>query len=426
MADAKNVSVIPTTPGTKAAAVRTIHEEGSQPLIGVGTLKLNERAKALVLEALNNNRLSYGPMTQRFEMEFARLHDCRFGIMSNSGTSALHVALQAMKELHGWSDGDEVLVPSVTFVSTVSIVLHNRMRPVLVDVDPAYYALNPALLEANISPRTRAVIPVHPFGQQADMDPIRELARRHGLKLIEDSCGTLFARYHGQRVGSIGDIGCFSTYVAHLLVTGIGGMTTTNDPDYAIRVRSLISLGRDSIYLSIDDDDNKSSEELRTIVAQRFKFTSVGHNFRVTEMEAALGLAQLEGWEAMIAARQAHASSLIRKLAHLESRLQLPQVRPGSDHVFMMFPIVLRDEPKVELINFLERHGVETRDMLPLTNQPVYQRLLGWREDDYPVAQHINRNGFYFGCHQDLTETELSYIAELFGRYFAVGKKPRE
>ena len=404
----------------------TGQNSATRPRICVGTLNVSERAKALVLEVLESNRLSYGPMTQRFEVEFARIHGCRFGIMSNSGTSALHVALQAMKELHGWDDGDEVIVPAVTFVSTVNIVLHNRMRPVLVDVDPTYYTLDPALLEANISPRTRAIIPVHPFGQPADMDPIREIARRHGLKLIEDSCETLFALYKGRRVGSVGDIGCFSTYVAHLLVTGIGGMTTTNDPDYAIRVRSLINLGRDSIYLSIDDDDNKSSEELRTIVAQRFMFTSVGHNFRVTEMEAALGLAQLEGWQAMIAARRANANSLIRKLAHLESRLQLPQVRPGSDHVFMMFPVVLRDEPKVELINFLERHGVETRDMLPLTNQPVYQRLLGWREDDYPVASRINRNGFYVGCHQDLTETELSYIAELFGRYFAVGKKPRE
>ncbi len=135
-------------------------------------------------------------------------------------------------------------------------------------------------------------------------------------------------------------------------------------------------------------------------------------------MEAALGLAQLEDWEAMIAARRTNAKSLIRKLAHLDAYLQLPRTRPGNEHSFMMFPLVLRDEPKTELVNFLEQNGVETRDMLPLTNQPVYHRLLGWAEDDYPVAQWINQNGFYVGCHQDLTEFDLDYMAELFERFF--------
>ena len=388
------------------------------PTIGVGTLRVSPRAKELVLEVLNSNRLSYGQMAQRFEAEFARLHGCRFGIMSNSGTSALHISLQAMKELHGWQDGDEVIVPAVTFVATVNIVLHNRMLPVLVDVEPKYYELDPDLLETKITDRTRAVIPVHLFGHPADMDPIRGIAARHGLKIIEDSCETMFASYNGQRVGSLGDIGCFSTYVAHILVTGIGGISTTRDPEYAVRLRSLANHGRDSIYISIDDDENKSPEELRMIVARRFNFTSVGHSFRITEMEAALGLAQLEEWESIVAARRANARSLSRKLAHLESYLQLPAIRPGSEHSFMMFPIVLRDEPKVELVNFLEQNGVETRDMLPLTSEPLYHRLLGWREEDYQKAQWINQSGFYVGCHQDLTETDLDYMTELFERFF--------
>lgn len=388
------------------------------PVIGVGTLKVSQRAKELVLETLNNNRLSYGPLTQRFESEFARLHDCRFGIMSNSGTSALHVALQAMKELHGWADGDEVIIPAVTFVATANIVLHNRLRPVPVDVDSTYYELDPGLLEAKITPRTRAIIPVHLFGQPADMQPICEIAGQHSLKVIEDSAETMFASYNGQRVGSLADIGCFSTYVAHLLVTGVGGINTTNNPEYAIRIRSLINHGRDSIYISIDDDKDKSSDELRMIVARRFKFISAGHSFRATEMEAALGLAQLEEYEALIAARRANARSLMGKLAHLESYLQLPRIRPGNEHSFMMFPLVLRNEPKVELVNFLEQNGVETRDMLPLTDQPVYQRLLAWCEEDYPVARWINQNGFYIGCHQELTEFDLDYMAELFERFF--------
>ena len=120
----------------------------------------------------------------------------------------------------------------------------------------------------------------------------------------------------------------------------------------------------------------------------------------------------------MIAARQSNARELKKNLAHLESHVQLPKVRPGSEHSFMMFPMVLRDESKTELTNFLERNGVETRDMLPLTNQPVYERILGCRESDYPVSKMINHNGFYIGCHQDLTDFDLDYVAELFERFF--------
>lgn len=385
--------------------------------IGVGAFHLSDRAKELVLEALDNERLSYGPMTRRFESEFARLHGSRFAVMSNSGTSSLQVSLQAMKELHGWEDGDEVVVPSITFVATVNIVLHNRMRPVLVDVDPLYYEMNPELLESVVTPKTRAVIPVHLFGHPADMDPIREIAHRHRLRIIEDSCETMFASYRGRSVGSLGEIGCFSTYMAHLLVTGVGGMSTTSDPELAIRLRSLINHGRDSIYLSIDDDDGRSPEQLKTIVAKRFQFVSAGHSFRSTEMEAALGLAQIEEHPSNIAARRANAKGLAQRLAHLESHLQLPQIRPGCDHSFMMFPVVLRQGQKEALCNFLEQNGVETRDMFPLTSQPLYQRLLGWREDAYPVAQGINRNGFYIGCHQNLTELELDYVAGLLDSY---------
>jgi dTDP-4-amino-4,6-dideoxygalactose transaminase len=326
--------------------------------------------------------------------------------------------LQALRELHGWSDGDEVIIPAVTFVATANIVLHNRMMPIPVDVDPLYYEIDPELIERKITPRTRAIIPVHLFGQPADMGLITDNARRHGLKIIEDSAETMFARYKGKSVGSLGEIGCFSTYVAHLLVTGVGGLNTTNNPDYAIYLRSLLNHGRDSIYLNMDDDENKSHEELQAIVARRFIFVTVGHSFRATEMEAALGLAQLETWESMIAKRRANAAGLLARLSAFEEHVQLPKTRPDADHSFMMFPLVLRNRPKNDLVNFLERHGIETRDMLPLTNQPVYHRLLGWKEEEHPVARWINKSGFYIGCHQDLTIADLDYVAETFAGFF--------
>lgn len=388
------------------------------PVIGVGTLNISPRARALVNEVLDSNRLSYGPMTRRFEAGFARAHGCRFGVMSNSGTSALLVALAALKELHGWADGDEVILPAVTFAGTANIVFHARMRPVLVDVDPIHYELDPEKIEAAVTSRTRALIPVHVFGQPCDMDPVLELARRYGLRVIEDSAETMFARYKGRSVGSLGEIGCFSTYAAHLLTTGVGGLNTTDNPEYAEKLRSLINHGRNSTYLNIDDDDRKSPEELRRIVARRFSFVSLGYSFRLTEMEAALGLAQLEAGTEMIARRRTNAAWLTGKLSGHEAFLQLPRIRPGCDHSFMMYPIVLRDRKKDALVNFLELNRVETREMLPLTNQPLYQRLMGIGEADYPVAGWINRSGFYIGCHQDLTSTDLGRIVELFDRFF--------
>lgn len=391
------------------------------PVIGVGTLNISPRARALVNEVMDSNRLSYGPMTQRFEAGFARAHACRFGVMSNSGTSALLVALAALKELHGWDDGDEVILPAVTFAGTANIVFHARMRPVLVDVDPIHYELDPEKTEAAVTSRTRAVIPVHVFGQPCDMDPILELARLYGLRVIEDSAETMFATYNGRSVGSLGEIGCFSTYAAHLLTTGVGGLNTTDNPEYADKLRSLINHGRDSTYLNIDDDDRKSPEELRRIVSRRFSFVSLGYSFRLTEMEAALGLAQLEVGTEMIASRRKNAAYLTRKLSGHEAFLQLPRIRRGCEHSFMMYPIVLRVRKKDALVNFLEQNRVETREMLPLTNQPLYQRLLGIGESDYPVAGWINRSGFYIGCHQDLSLTDLDRIVELFDRFFKGG-----
>lgn len=388
------------------------------PIVSVGTLNISARAKQLVMQVLNNNRLSYGPMQQQFEKDFSHLHGCRFGVMSNSGTSALHIALAAMKEIHGWQDGDEIIVPAITFVATINVVLHNNLRPVLVDVEKDYYGLDPSQLEAVISPNTRAIIPVHLFGLPCDMDAIQSIAEKHDLKIIEDSCETMFSGYKGRPVGSMGDIGCFSTYIAHLLVTGVGGMNTTNNPDYATHLRSLMNHGRDSIYTSIDDDNDVSVEELKTIVARRFSFVSLGHSFRVTEMEAALGIAQLEEWQTMLTRRRNNAAFLSQLLMPFQDRLQLPAIRPECEHAFMMYPIVLRDQPKKELVDFLEERGVETRDMMPITTQPVYQKHLKIQEATYPIARWINQNGFYIGCHQDLKQTDLEYVAELFERYF--------
>lgn len=384
--------------------------------IGVGTFTTTPKMRELVNQVLDTGRISYGPMSRAFEQRFAAIHGSRFAVLSNSGTSSLHVALQTLKELHGWQDGDEVLVPALTFVATVNVILHNKLTPVLVDVERDYYGIDVSLIERAITPRTRAIMPVHLFGQPCDMSSIMEIAQRRGLKVIEDSCECMFVGHRGKSTGSWGDIGCFSTYVAHLLTTGVGGLATTNDPDIAACMRSLVNHGRDGIYISIDDDAGKSGEALREVISRRFRFERIGHSFRITELEAALGLAQLDDWQAMIKKRQQNSNTLRFELAHLDHRLQLPRHRPLTEHSWMMFALVLRDEPKDALCQHLESHGIETRDMLPLVNQPCYKGL--WNPADYPVAQWIDRSGLYIACHQDLTAADLDYMTAVIQEYF--------
>jgi len=382
--------------------------------VGVGDVQLSELAKRYVNEVLDANRLSYGPYSERFEAEFARLHGCAHAVFCNSGTSALQVALAALRERHGWRDGDEVLVPATTFVATSNIVIHNRMQPIFVDVTLADYGMDPEDMARHITPRTRAVIPVHLCGLPCSIGPIMEVARRRGLEVIEDSCETMFARYHGTTVGAFGAVGCFSTYVAHLVVTGVGGLATTNDGDLALTLKSLCNHGRDGIYLKIDDDQGVTRERLVEIVARRFSFVRLGHSLRGTEMEAALGLAQLEEREAMLAARRANASALRAGLADLTGRLALPPHPAGRDHAYMIFPLRVQGGAALRqaLVNFLEESGIETRDLFPLLTQPIYRALFGDLTTKYPVASDLAASGFYVGCHPGMSQGDLDYVID--------------
>lgn len=388
--------------------------------IGVGDLVINERARRYLAEVIDSGQLSYGPFTRNFEQQFSALHGCDHAIFMASGTCALQAALAILREQHGWEDGDEVIVPAMTFVATANMVLHNNLEVRFAEVDPVSCNLDPAKLGDALTDRTRAVVPVHLFGRPAEMDPIMAFAREHDLRVLEDSCETLFARYRGQPVGSFGDAACFSTYVAHLLVTGVGGFVTTNDPELAVGVRSFLNHGRDSIYLKIDDDRGTSREKLREIVARRFHFVRVGHSFRCTEFEAALGLAQLEEYEEALAARQQNAAFYLEQLQPLEEAgfLSLPVVPDDADHVFMMFPIISRDGRKRELVNHLEEHLIETRDLMPLLSQPVYIERFGDLREQFPVATTNSTDGFYIGCHPYLLAEEREYVVETFLDFF--------
>ena len=393
--------------------------------IGVGGAVISPYAKKLVNRVLNSGRLSYGPFLRKFEEEFGKLCDRKFTISVNSGTSALQVAIHALKELYDWKDGDEVLVPAVTFVASSNTIIQNNLRPVFVDVDSKMYHIDSARIEEKITPRTRAIMPVHLFGISCDMKPILALARKYKLRIIEDSCEAVGVKYYGKMVGSLGDVACFSTYMAHLVTTGVGGFAATNDPKIALKIRSLVNHGRDSIYIAADDDKNIKDKARFAMADRRFSFESIGYSFRLTEFEGALGVAALKEFKKNLKLRQNYAHYLINGLKPFEKLLQLPSWPSHSEHAFMMFPLVIINNAisRDKLIFHLENHNVETRYLLPLINQPIYKKLFGNLEPQYPVAAHLNKNGFYIGCHPEMKKRDLDYIIKVFGSFFLKFKK---
>lgn len=378
--------------------------------IGVGTFKASARARQLVNSVLDSGRISYGPLSRELESRFAELHGCKYGVLSNSGTSSLLVALQTLKELNGWKDGDEVIVPALTFVATINIVLQAGLKPVLVDIEPDYYGIDISQIQRAKSYRTKCIIPVHTFGQPCDLLGVTDWAANYRLNVIEDSCEAMLVKHYDGYVW--GNIACYSTYAAHLLVTGVGGMAITNNPDYARVMRSNVNHGID-----ISELPNGESYD-PTWLARKFRFVRVGHSFRVSEFEAALGLAQLDDLGDTIKKRQQNYAYFNEALKSLEDKglLQLPKTRPNTENSCMMYPVLILLESKHSFMRYLAEKGIGARDALPLTSQPVYQGL--FNENDYPVAKFINEHGLYWGCHQDLTEEDLDYLVQVVYDYF--------
>ena len=374
-----------------------------------------------MLGVLRSGRISPGPVTATFERRFAELHNVSHAAMCNSGTGALQLSLQALKERYRWQDGAEVIVPAMTFVATVNIVLYNNLRPVLVDIDPNTFNMDPAACEAAVTGRTVAMIPVHLFGQPADMTSLMAVAGQHGLKVIEDSCETAGVRHRGRMVGSFGDFSCFSTYMAHLITTGVGGLALTDDDENIIRFRSLMNHGRNPRYLRIDDDQGLSDSELLEVVFSRYEFVSLGQSYRATEMEAALGVGQLDRLETSLARRREIAARLTEALNHAD--LQLPEPAEGNEHAFMMYPILCRRAGlRDRLVVALEREGVETRFLLPILGQQCYDGVLDHRAGQFPVAEDATENGFYIGCHPGMTDEDVTYIAEIVAGLMGTGE----
>ena len=338
---------------------------------------------AAVHEVLESGHFALGPAVVAFEQRFAAYCGVREAIGVNSGTSALHLALLAA----GVGPGDEVITTPFTFVATIAAIEYAGATPVFVDVDPAYYTLDPDKLEAAITRRTRAIVPVHLYGQPADMDPILAMARVRNLAVIEDACQAHGAEYHGRRCGSMGVIGCFSFYPGkNLGACGEGGAIVTSDPELAATMRSLRAWGEDTRYVH----------------------TRRGFNYRMDGLQGAVLGVKLRHLDAWTEARRQRADVYARHLAGTAA--VIPQVRAGVRHVYHQFVVRVSNRDAVRAQ--LTAAGVQTgiHYPIPLHLQPAY-RDLGYKEGDCPVAERIAAEVLSLPLYPELTDGQIEVVA---------------
>jgi dTDP-4-amino-4,6-dideoxygalactose transaminase len=338
---------------------------------------------AAVARVLDSAQFILGAEVAGFEQDFAAYCGAAECIALNSGTSALHLALLAA----GVGPGDEVITVPFTFVASVAAVLYAGAQPVLVDIDPRSFNMDPSALEAAISPRTKAIMPVHLYGQSADMDPIMEVARRHGLIVIEDAAQAHGSKYKGRPVGSIGDIGCFSFYPAkNLGAYGEGGAVTTNNPEYAKTIRMLRDWGQDGKYHHV----------LR------------GYNYRMEGFQGAILRVKLRHLESWIEARRSVADQYNRLLA--DCGLELPVEMPWARHVYHVY--TLRSEDRDSLQAALRQEGIQTavHYAVPAHLQPAYADL-GYGKGSLPQSETAARQVLSLPIYPELSEQSVSNVA---------------
>jgi aminotransferase EvaB len=354
---------------------------------------LSVRLDAAITRVLHSGRLILDREVRAFEDLFARYCGAAHGIGVNSGTDALQVALMAA----GVGAGDEVITVPNTSVGTVSAIRSAGARPVFSDVLDSTLLIDPSGIESRITPRTKAIVPVHLFGQPAGMDPIMEIARRRGLTVIEDCAQAHGAEYHGRKTGSIGHAGCFSFYpTKNLGAFGDGGMVVTSDPALAARAREIRTYGWERRDMSVREGINSRLDEVHAAVLRE-------------------KLPFLDDWNQ---GRYEHAMQYKQLLAGLP--LALPSISPGTLHVFHLF--VVRTPRRDALMRFLDGKGIGTlvHYPVPLHLQPAYA-YLGYREGDFPVSERSQKEVLSLPLFPELTRDELEEVCSAVAAFFGGG-----
>ncbi|MFC1922163.1 DegT/DnrJ/EryC1/StrS family aminotransferase [Chloroflexota bacterium] len=335
-----------------------------------------------VLEVLASGQLAQGPKVREFEASFAELCGVKHAIATTSGTSALHVALLA----HGIGEGDEVITTSFSFIASANCALFVGARPVFADIEPEFYTIEPADISARITPKTKAILPVHLYGQPCDMDAISEIARKYDLVILEDACQAHGSSYKGLPVGSFGTA-CFSFYPTKNITTIEGGMITTNDSKIAERARLIRDHGS----------------------PRRYEHVMLGYNLRMNDLQAAIGLVQLEKLMEWNSQRQANAAYLTNELSKMKDVVP-PKVREGSEHVFHQYTIRINDRDEAAQKLRDTGVGVGVHYPIPIHKQPLYQEL-GY-DDSLPNSEIASQEVLSLPVHPSLSRADLDSIVE--------------
>ena len=345
-----------------------------------------------VQQAVETNWISSaGSFIRDFEANFAEVCETKYGIACANGTVAMHLAMATL----GLEPEDEVIIPTFTMIATANAVTYCGAKPVLVDQEPTYWQMDIDQIAEKITPRTKAIVPVHIYGHPVDMDPLMELADKHGIMVIEDAAEAHGAEYKGRRCGSLGHAAGFSFYGNKIITTGEGGMVTTNDRELA--------------QLAWNLRDHAFSNE------RHFWHKFVGFNYRMTNLQAAVGLAQVEQLDRFTDARRSNAANYTERLASVPG-ITTPPEAPWAKNVFWMYGILVNAEEfgmnRDELRGVLANNGIETRTFfIPMHCQPIYWEQ--FKGERYPVAEQFCRDGFYLPSASSLTFGEIEYVAEI-------------
>lgn len=353
-----------------------------------------------MIDTLRSGWLTMGPKTLRFEEQFARYIGTKYALAVNSCTSGLHLALNAI----GVGPGDEVITCTFTFAATAAVILHCGARPVLVDCLPDALTIDPAKVEAAITPRTKAIIPVHFAGHPCEMVEILAIARHHNILVIEDAAHALPASYHGQRVGTLGDLAAFSFYAGKNITTGEGGMVTTNNDEYADRIahRRLHGISRDAWKRYTDQG------------SWYYEITYPGFKYNMTDLNASLGIHQLRKCDRFHAVRNRYAALYLEGLSS-RSEITLPTVKPKVEHAWHLFPIRLNLESltvgRDSFIELLRQEKIGTSvHFFPLHMHPLYRQLFGYLPQDFPHALSAFERIISLPLYPEMTEEDVGDV----------------
>lgn len=372
------------------------------PFVPVNTPRLTERERALVNECLDSGWISSeGPYIAHFEQAVAERLGRRHAIAVCNGTAALQIAVDALR----LGPGDEVILPSLTIISCVAAIVRAGATPVLVDSDPVTWNMDTGAVAACITPRTRAIMPVHLYGLPVDMQPILDLAARHGLAVIEDAAEGLGGRYDGRPCGSLGTLSTLSFYPNKLITTGEGGMVLTDDDQLALRCRQ--------------------QRNLCFMEQRRFLHEELGWNYRMTSLQAALGLAQMEAWDERLQIKLALGSRYQQAFATLSGVQRPAEVgERGDANVYWVYGLVLGDShPLGDAAQAMRRFtdlGIGVRPFFwPLHEQPVLHARGLCQGERHPVAERLARQGFYIPSGLGLADHEVDRVVETVWKVLA-------